>query len=139
MAIVSKLTQRFEIPHEAGESMEFKRLSWRELQQARQARTDAVFANLKAMGGDVLTAMRSAEAQREEIEAEAPRRSTPADYDAATVLRLGIAGWSYPDKVTAQNIDGLDEETAEWAFLAIMRFNNIYPASEPAEDSRKND
>lgn len=112
MGLVGKTT-RVDIPHEPGQWLEIRRLSWRELDRASDAETETQLARIKAMGGDVFAAIqRQAGEQKEKPKA--------ASYDRAAVLRKGIVRWSYDEKVAPDNIDMLDEETAAWAVEQIL-------------------
>lgn len=125
MALVTNITKRVDIPHEEGEWMEFKKLSWRQLETASEVSTNALFDRMKKLGGDLLAALRDLDAKQEQ--------SSQAKYDRATVLRAGIANWSYDAKVNPDTVESLDEETAVWAFNEILSLNKPRP-----EEERKN-
>ena len=129
MGLVSGLIRRVEIPHEPGEWMELRRPSWRELEEASKVKTDEVFQRLRSMGGDLLRELSGV--NREQVMAEAQRDPLQL-YDMATVLRAGIAAWSYEAEVTPEALDSLDVLTAEWAAREILA-----PALPPSEEARK--
>jgi hypothetical protein len=112
--LVNKITKKVDIPHEEGEWIELKKLSWKQLEQASDASTNALMERMKKMGGDILSALRDA----------APQEQNPeeAKYDISTVLKFGIVRWSY-DAAVKDNIDLLDDETAQWAFKEILNMN----------------
>lgn len=120
--LVSRNAREVPIPHEPGEWLKLRPLSWKQLDDARKARTrEAVKSSVemtREMGPELMAQIRSA---RTETAAE----SAPADpseaYDRATLLRLGIVGWSYEEPVSPEAIDDLDEETAEWAARELLR------------------
>lgn len=112
MAIVSNVTRRAEIPHEPGEWVEIRRLSWRQLEKASDLQTNASLARMRALGGDLLGALRSSSSQQQADPA--------ASYDRAFVLNAGIVRWSYDVPVSPESIDLLDEETAAWVFREIL-------------------
>ncbi len=120
MALVTNITKKVDIPHEEGEWMEFRKLSWKQLEHASDVSTDALMERMKKMGGDILKALTNSTKEQEQDPA--------SKYDRATVLRKGIARWSYEEKVNPDNLDSLDEETAAWAFKEILSLNN--PRSE---------
>lgn len=115
MAIITNITRQVEIPHEPGEHMTFRRLSWRQLEQASDKASESALTRIKAMGGDLLKAIQGAAGEQAQDPA--------ATYDRATILNMGIVAWSYDDPVTPENIDLLDEETAAWAFREILALN----------------
>lgn len=124
MALVSKLTRRVEIPHEPGQWMELRRLSWRQLEAASDLASDAALKRMSQMGSDMLAAIRSTSGQQ--------AADPAAAYDRAAILQAGIAAWSYDAEVTPENIDALDEETAAWAVREILAMNGR------TEEDRKN-
>jgi len=130
MSIVTGLTKRVEIPHEEGQWMIFRQLSWREREKASEARTDAVMARVKGMGVDLMREIRGNE-DRPEVQAVLADPSM--SYDKALVLQFGIVDWSYDGKPTPGAIDSLDDVTAEWAFREIIAFS-----SPPSEEEQKN-
>lgn len=113
MALIKDITKEVEIPHEAGESMTFRKLSWRQIDEASEARQSQVLRNMRDMGGDLIKAI--SESNSGDSEAV-----PSAKYCKDTVLVNGIVGWSYKEKVTPDNIRSLDKETADWAFLQIV-------------------
>ena len=126
MAIVKGITKRAEIPHEPGEWMELRRLSWRQLEQASDAQSDAALQRIKKLGGDLIGALRGLAGDQEQNPA--------AKYDRAVVLKSGIVNWSYNVPVTPENIDDLDKETADWAVEEILGMH-----APRTEEERKND
>ena len=112
--LVRSVTKRLEIPHEPGEHMTLRRLSWSQLDQAREAATMASLARAAKMGPEMIVAL------RQSTDGEA---SEGSQYDKATVLSYGISGWSYDAEATAANINLLDEQTADWAFMEILKLN----------------
>lgn len=115
MALVTQITKRLDIPHEPGEWMEIKKLSWAQLENASNIASEASFTMLKKMGGDLLSAIRDMDIQQE--------KNAEAKYDKGAVLECGIVRWSYDAKVSKETIAQLDEETAAWAFDEILGMN----------------
>lgn len=112
------ITKRMTIPHEPDHWMELRRLSWTDLQHASDVHATTIAQRLRAMGSEIVTAVTAARQQREEL---TPALDTPElNYDQRTLLERGIAAWSYPEPVTPENIQDLDEETAAWAMRAII-------------------
>lgn len=122
-------TRRVEIPHEPGEWMDFRGLGWYDLKEAQEARRGDAFKVQREMGPDLLLSMQKV---RAELGAAASQADDPVqNYDLETLLRLGIAGWSYPEPVTDETRRLLDPTTAEWAARQIVGVPET-------EDERKN-
>lgn len=115
MALVSGITKRVDIPHEPDEWMEFRKLSWRQMELANEIAMEDSLKRVKSLGGDMLKALRESATQQNQPEGQ--------QYDRAAVLQAGIVRWSYDAEVTNENIDLLDEETAVWAFGEILELN----------------
>ncbi len=123
--LISNQAQRVDIPHEPGEWMEIKKLSWRQLVLAADIQTDETISRLKKIGGDLFKSLKSEQTKQE---------ADPAlQYDRGFVLEAGISKWSYEAEVNKENIEKLDEETAKWAFEAITGLNKPL-----TEEERKN-
>lgn len=120
--IVKNITKKVDIPHEPGEWMMFKRLTWRQLEEASDVSSDASFERMKKMGAELLSAIAKT------VNSNPPQES----YDKATILHNGIIKWSYPDEVNHDNIDALDDATVSWAYAEILALN------EPTEREVKN-
>ena len=127
MALVDSVAGRREdIPHEPGQWMELRALTWPEMEKAKKIKQSATFADLGEIGPDTLKQLQSLtnNAVTETI-------SDPlAQLDIHTILVAGIVHWSYDAAVTIENIERLDAETAKWAALEI--------AQAPNQEQRKN-
>jgi hypothetical protein len=123
--LITDKTRKVDIPHEPGEWVEIKKLSWRQLTLAADIQTDETIARLKKMGGDLFKSLSNEKAKQE---------VNPAlQYDRGFVLEAGISRWSYDAEVNKKNIESLDEQTAAWLFEEILDLN------EPMTDEeRKN-
>lgn len=117
MALASKQTTRVDIPHEENQWMDLRRLSWRQLEAASDAVTDANLERIKRLGGDLLRAMQGA--------ASGQQQAPESAYDRAAVLGAGIVRWSYDVPVSPQAIDDLDEATAAWAVHEILALGKL--------------
>lgn len=114
--------------------MTFRQLGWRQLAEAEETRSGSVLRNLKNMGGELLRDLQSMNRSEVDQAAAAAQQADPlAKYDQATVLRYGIAGWTYPEKLTVENIDGLDVATAHWAATFIINMG-LPPMEKDIED-----
>ena len=114
--LVGNQSKRVEIPHEKDEWMELKKLSWRQMEIAEEIQTDLLLKRMKSMGADMVKALRDAVKGKEEQD---PFKR----YDKSTVLDVGIVKWSYEAEITKENIETLDEVTADWAFKEILSLN----------------
>jgi len=114
-----------DIPHEPGEWMELKKLSWRQLALAADIQTDETIGRLKKMGSDLFKSLSNEKAKQD--------ADLKLQYDRGFVLEAGISRWSYDAEVTKESIETLDEKTAKWAFEEILSLNEPLSA-----DERKN-
>ena len=130
MAIVTGLTKKVDIPHEEGQWMIFRQLSWRQREKASDAKTDSVLARVKSMGTELMRELRGAE---DRVDVKKALADPAASYDRSLVLQYGIVDWSYKEKLP-KAVDELDEITAAWAAGEILAFSS--PAS---EEEAKND
>lgn len=134
--LTRNITRRVPIPHEPGQWMELRRLSWTQLDQAKRARSDAAMKNLADQPGEVRELMRDTASVRSAVvEVE---RDPLAEYDVATLLALGIHAWSYDEPPIAEHFADLDPVTADWAAREILaptqrteedRAEQMFPAS----------
>ena len=136
MGLVAETTrQRVDVPHEDGEWVEIAPLTWADLETARRIKTEDAIKQAALFSADTLRGIQS----QQDGAATAP---DPADgLDVATVLHAGVKAWSYAEPVTRENIDRLDEPTAQWAFAEIAgrsvlskeeQGNGVAPPREPS-------
>ena len=125
MAINTVLTETEAIPHEPGQWIEFRRLGHKALKEAREGKARRQMRAASDVSRDLDPAF--LQRMRDEVtaavaarEAAAPEADPLDDYDTDELLRRGIAAWSYADPLTPENIDGLDEATADWAARRIL-------------------
>lgn len=114
--ITTHVTRVLSIPHEPGETMTLRMLSWVQLQAARDARQAAALRGIRDLGVEMFGQLQQ---QASGIAAEG-EADPLAGFDTGVLLRAGIAGWSYPDAVTPEAIDALDAETSTWAARALL-------------------
>lgn len=140
MPLAGSVTLRRPIPGETGEWIELRMLGWRALEEARQARQIDALRTAAAAGAEALNVANEVGATRDRLAIASTRDAAAApdptpdpkaddpmlQYDLGTLLRHGIVGWSYPEPVTLNNIDRLDEATAKWAGREL-----IEPVAEP--------
>lgn len=135
--LVSKIVEKLDIPHEEGQWVEIRNLSWTAMEEAVNNKQERDIGQVKRMGGDVFEAiMRSskdddAPAEDESTEKKG-RGATFESYDMETLLRKAIISWSYEGKPTVERIQDLDAKTAKWLAREIYERNK--PDTE--EDSK---
>jgi len=127
MARVSTITtERIPIPHEPGEWMRFQMLSYLTLDKSRKVRMAELTAETATLSKETIAQIREELAAAKNapvIKAEPIQK-----HDRATLLRHGIAEWSYEGAVDAED---LDDRTADWAAREILAL------SEPTDDDLK--
>lgn len=130
------ITDKRDIPHEPGEWIEIRKLSWKQLDGSRDARQASVFGNVKAMGAEVMGALpqrcrrcgedkHKGQCPAPEDRADASAADPTNDYDQGSMLHAGIVAWSYEEPPSQANIDTLDEVTAAWVFAEIVAYNTV--------------
>jgi hypothetical protein len=106
----------FEIPHEPGQWMRIRPLTYQEVTEARNEGSRKTLERSTAL----LQAIPAATLEQLKDKQSVRQAQDPQDeFDVPTVLRHAIIGWSYSEKdeePTVEDIDSLDVETAEWAF-----------------------
>jgi hypothetical protein len=136
--LVSKIVEKLDVPHEEGQWVEIKNLSWKAMEEAVNNKQERDIGQVKRMGGDVFEAiMRSTnknEGKSEDEESEKKvRGATFESYDMETLLRKAILSWSYDGKPTVERIQDLDARTAKWLAREVYERNK--PDTE--EESKK--
>jgi hypothetical protein len=115
MGLVTGITKRTEVPHEAGQWIELRVLSWLRLEDARRKKMNALAGYMRELGEGAAHLGRKNGAPPVEDGAE----DRLVGYDIGSLLRGGIVGWSYGAFNVAQ-IEDLDEQTAEWAARELL-------------------
>jgi hypothetical protein len=107
-------------PWEPGASFGLRLLAWPERDEAQLARTRRSFAVMEGIDPDIMAAL----PQRAEDATATPSSDDPLDeYDLGTLLKYGLATWSYEQDLTEQNKALLDDRTAKWIGREIIRLN----------------
>lgn len=112
-------TETMDHPYEPGVRYEFKMLSWRDLEAARQAAIQASIKTISDIGSEVLDAMKDVSSD----DASDDDDDSGLSFDRGELLRRGIVGWSYDDELNAEAIDDLDDPSAEWAEKEILKLS----------------
>lgn len=155
MALVKHLIRsHVQIPHEPGEWMDLRPLTFMELDDAQMKgyvgmlkgvgemeEVSATVVKIMAAQADAQAETAAATGDEEEGEVAAAVKRVEAEpdplagLDAYTVLCAGIVAWSYEDEVTPENIRLLDPETATWAaaeIVALKSKSDLEKASAPS-------
>jgi hypothetical protein len=107
-------------PWEPGATFGLRLLAWPERDEAQLARTRRSFAVMEGIDPDIMAAL----PQRAEDATATPSSDDPLDeYDLGTLLKYGLATWSYEQDLTEQNKALLDDRTAKWIGREIIRLN----------------
>ena len=107
-------------PWEPGASFGLRLLAWPERDEAQLARTRRSFAVMEGIDPDIMAAL----PQRAEDATATPTSDDPLDeYDLGTLLKYGLASWSYEQDLTEPNKALLDDRTAKWIGREIIRLN----------------
>jgi len=110
--ITSNITNDIQIPHEPDTTITIRMLSHGALKKARDNRLRDL---AQMIGGVDFGSITRADRGEERAEAD-----PLAGYDITTVLHKGIKSWTYPEKCTPENIDELDDVTAEYVAKKII-------------------
>jgi hypothetical protein len=93
--------------------MELRALSWVALEEARQARLRRAVQLMRELAE--LPERRGGAEEGDERE-----HDPLAEYDLLTLLRHGVAAWSYDAEVSEATLADLDERTARWAGRELL-------------------
>ena len=133
--LIDNVPVQRDIPHEPGQWIEIRRLSWLMLDEAKKRQAATQREDMKALGAEFVAAIMRG---NQDEEARVRRRLREQEWDVSqfdtlTLLRKGLAGWSYQTDVNADSIGQLDPITAEWAAGEILSLSRPISA-----DERKN-
>jgi len=121
------------IPHEDGESVEIKALSWKKLMTAQRVQQSAGISFMKEIGPELMEAMRSGDAKTVK-NIEAVQEASISNYDRFTLLQKGIISWTYEAELNDENLEELDEKTAAVLASAIFHFSRGTDTKDEASD-----
>lgn len=129
----SRNTRVLEIPGESGETATIRRLSWKQLREARESVERKALLQLKEMGGAaVLRELRAGESATPPAE---PAAADPfLQYDPEILLKHGITALSGVQRITADVLADLEAVPAAWLARQIFEFST----SERTEEQAKN-
>lgn len=139
MALIRNITDKRNIPHEPGEWLLLRKLTWRQLEAAREERGNKALEKMRRIGGDMTRAFMEIEERQARVTQEATERVSAlglppavvvepvevkpertlatelARYDLDMLLSMGIANWSYPEPFSKDAMLSLDKRTSQWA------------------------
>ena len=118
--LTSQTARPIELPHEPGVTFEIRQLSHGALKKARDNRMREMAMNFSGLDLSTFLKDVAAPVQRDSDDDDV---DLLAGYDMQTILVKGIKSWSYPEKVTPENIEDLDDETAEFVATEIMKIS----------------
>lgn len=113
--LTHNVTDEISLPHETGTIITIRMLSHGALKKARDNRLKEL---AQMIGGIDFGSIKREETTETEVEAD-----PLAGYDITTVLHKGIKSWSYEEKCNPENIDELDDVTAEYIAKAIINLS----------------
>jgi hypothetical protein len=107
-------------PWEPGASFGLRLLAWPERDEAQLAKTRRSFAVMEGIDPEIMAAL----PKRTEDATATPASDDPLDeYDLGTLLKYGLATWSYEQDLTEPNKALLDDRTAKWLGREIIKLN----------------
>ncbi len=110
MLITSDTKERVEIPHEAGEWLEVRALTWPEKEAASKERQQSAMDQAAKMPPEMFAAIQDMDRDQSQNE----------KFDLGLVLKGGLVGWSYTEPLNRESLRALDDRTAQFAFGEIM-------------------
>ena len=142
--LTSGITDTLDIPHAQGQTITLRKLSWQHLKDARETKKETALAELAGVPSNMLPDLggrcrKGCGEEKHEGACPTPEEGDesgrdPADaYDTETLLQAAIVSWSYTEPVSKKNINDLNEQTAMWLKVEIVRLNTV-----PSEGEQKN-
>lgn len=139
--LVTNICKKIDIPHEPGHHAVIRRLSWRQLRDAKRAQEAIDVEGMRQTGAELIKVFMEAANSKDEKGQEdarakarriqAERDAMPQTYDRDLVLRSGLASWSYDVPVGQDGVLGtLDEVTAAFLHGEIIGFSRDHLTEE---------
>lgn len=114
MAIVGRV-ETLDIPHELGQTMQFRRLTGFEMDQAEERTTQSAMKVIAGIDPAVMAAWAG--------QGRTEGRQRQSRFDKETLVQFGVIGWSYAEPCTDENKAKLDAWTRDWAAAVIEEMN----------------
>lgn len=128
MALVGSKIIEVPIPHEEGEWIRLKQLSWSDLETAQRAlmtqAQQVAGQTIATMGRDAFKAVQEAAADMAKPDAPVEPPKPGDGYHGPTLLRLSLVAWSYEAPLDADTIAQLDKRTFDWAVAEAAALSN---------------
>jgi hypothetical protein len=128
-----------------------RKLSWKSLKKARQAKTIDGANELRAFGGEIVRAFTGAAKSDveaalkavDEIESRERAKKTPEQlrqerydaHDPEVTLVAGVVGWTAEREFRASEVDNLDDQTAKTLHEEIVDYS-LGPIDAEAHESK---
>tara|TARA_R110000824_G_scaffold167181_1_gene343943 strand:- start:4061 stop:4459 length:399 start_codon:yes stop_codon:yes gene_type:complete len=122
-----------EVPHEPGTEVTIKALSWKKLKDAQRAQQTEGIEFMRAVGAELLQALRAGDAEKVKSIEEAQEASITS-YDRSTLLTKGLMSWTYDVELSPESIEELDEKTAAFLAQSIFNFSRGDTETQAGED-----
>jgi hypothetical protein len=107
-------------PWEPESIFSLRLLAWPERKEAELEKTRQSFAVMEGVDPQIMAAL----PQRTEAAVPTPSDDPLDDYDLGTLLKFGLVKWSYEQDLTEQSKALIDDRTAKWLGLEIIRVNS---------------
>ena len=111
-------------PWEPEATFGLRLLAWPERDEAQVAKTRRSFAMMEGISAEVIGALPSRGSQEPEPSVAATSEDPLDDYDLGTLLKYGLASWSYARELTEASKQLLDDRTAKWLGRQIVDLNS---------------
>jgi hypothetical protein len=132
MLVIGK-QKEVDVPHEPGTQVTIKALSWKKLKDAQRAQQTEGIEFMRAVGAELLQALRAGDTATVKSIEEAQEKSI-TNYDRSTLLNKGLVSWTYDIELSSESIEELDEKTASFLAQAIFNFSRGDTETEAGED-----
>ena len=131
MLVTKDITEQVPIPHEDGQWMQFRRLSWLEMVEAAETAERRSVKKMTQFGSEAVGAIIASHEKTAAATADTDgdgdttptKTPTVGSYDRESLLENGIVAWSDEEKVSPKAIKQLDAETARWAAEQIFELS----------------
>jgi hypothetical protein len=126
--------KKFDVPHEPGQWMMLRALSWKQLKSARRERSRELKNEMKELGAEIIAAYAKGGSDKEAArDLLKDMKYEESQFDTQVILDYGITEWSYDAEKNMETIGLLDERTAVWAKERIIDLTKP-----PTEEEQKN-
>lgn len=119
MGLVSKTeAERIEIPHEEGQWVKVRPLTWDQLKETRHQSSRQGMQNAEDLRAAAPELWKDLPAPDRSVKVVLNRDQ---EYDRTSVIKLGLDSWSYTEgNVEVESISDLDGKTSRWIFDEIL-------------------